>query len=656
MAILNDILDLSKIEAEKVELHTSDFSPADAVEDVVDLSADRARRKGIEICALVERDVPGLVRGDEMRFRQVLVNLISNGVKFTDHGDVKVRIGVEEQTERGSWVRVTVEDTGIGIDAHTADRLFESFTQADSSTTRQYGGTGLGLTISKQLVELMGGTIQATGVPGRGSTFSFTIPFASVEPGAERDAGAEAPHGGSGRRLLVADESESTRQAVVHWAAGVGIDAEQAVDASDAVRRMSAAASAGLPFDTVVLGARLVNADGDEVTAAAASNPAPGGTYIVVIGTPMERPRDLAAHGAAAFVSKPLRRSRLREALLDPGAASPDPPGRADARPDDLDGLSNPALSVLVAEDDSINQRLAAGLLDKRGVRAHVVSNGREALEALEHGSYAAVLMDCQLPGVDGYEATRELRRLERERRPRRHVPVIAMTANAMSGDRERCLAAGMDDHLGKPLDVEAFDAALVRWVTGDRASTGVADPSEGELPGDPRVEVRDRFETLEAEAETVALLRDELGEAFVTELWNGVLEQAPQALAEMRAATARNDPDALAAGAHTLAGSAATVGASAIAAAARALEHAGRSSDLTEARPLLDLLEEAIRDMSLALTLDTSPALEGAPRGGYALAAGPQLAEGTASPSSAPASSGLLPSSPYSSARPGSL
>ena len=192
--------------------------------------------------------------------------------------------------------------------------------------------------------------------------------------------------------------------------------------------------------------------------------------------------------------------------------------------------------------------------------------------------------------------------------------------------------------------------------MTGDRTSTGVTDRSEGELPGDPRVEASDRSETLEAEAETVALLREELGEAFVTELWNGVLEQAPQALAEMRAATARNDPDALAAGAHTLAGAAATVGASAIAAAARALEDAGRSSNLAEAGPLLDLLEEAIRDMSLALTLDTSPALEGAPRGGCALAAGPQLAEGTASPSSAPASSGLLPSSPYSSARPGSL
>lgn len=417
------------------------------------------------------------------------------------------------------------------------------------------------------------------------------------------------------RRLLVADESESTRRAVAHCAATLGIDVEEAVDGSDVLARVAAAAAAGLPFETAVLGVRLADTSGAEMAAAVASSTALRGARVVLIGTPAEQPPDLAAYGAAAFVSIPLRRSRLLRALLEPAEAPPDSFAPLEAATDDHNRPAHhSALPVLVAEDNPVNQRLVARMLEKRGLRAHVVTDGGQALEALERGHYAAVLMDCQMPGMDGYEATRELRRRERER-PGRHVPVIAMTAHAMSGDREHCLAAGMDDSLRKPLEVEACDSALVRWVAGDRERTG-AGRLEEELPADVDIDERDRADAVEADA-AVVLLREELGEDFLDELWNGVLEQAPGALAEMRAATARKDPDSVARSAHTLKGAAATVDASAVVAASRALEDAGRSSRLDEADPLLDRLEQAIRETRAARLAERRPDLAGTKRGG---------------------------------------
>jgi signal transduction histidine kinase/CheY-like chemotaxis protein len=467
MAILDDILDLSKIEAGKLELHKGEFSPGDLVEDVVDLFAAPARRKEIQISALVDRDLPASVEGDEMRFRQVLVNLVSNAIKFTDRGEVEVRVRADEEARRGGLLRVEVEDSGIGLDAETATRLFESFTQADSSTTRRYGGTGLGLTISKQLIELMSGTIEGTGRPGRGSTFSFTVPFTAPRRKDHDDDPSVDPER---RRLLVADERESIRRAVAHCAAALDIDVEGAADGPQALALAATAAAAGRPFDVAMVGIHLGGPRALNEATGVATNPALRGTRVVLIGTPDEEPEDLGAHGAVAFVSTPLRRSRLRLALLDPGTLADSP---AETRAHPHEDPNDPALPVLVAEDNPVNQRLTAKMLEKRGLRAHVVGDGRQALEALERGHYAAVLMDCQMPGMDGYEATEELRRREGGSRPRRRVPVIAMTAHAMSGDRDQCLAAGMDDYLRKPLEVEAFEAMLARWVAGYRDGTG---------------------------------------------------------------------------------------------------------------------------------------------------------------------------------------
>jgi two-component system, sensor histidine kinase and response regulator len=467
-AIVDDILDLSKIEAGRLELRTSEFSPAEAIEDVVDLFAARAGRKGLEIWSIVEPDIPRLVHGDETRFRQVLVNLVANAVKFTERGEVRVRGGRGGGHETGAGVCVEVEDTGIGIARRDAPRLFEAFTQGDSSTTREFGGTGLGLAISRQLVELMGGAIGADGEPGRGSTFRFSVPLAEV-------ARAPGEAGLGVRRLLVVDERESARRAVAASAAALGMTVEEARDGADALERMERAEREGEPVEVVVV-AEALAARNPAIAAAARGSGAPGGTRLVLLGAAGVEERDgFAACDAAPRVASPPRRDRLARAVVDAveaPAQAPVDPAPVGGAPE---GAGPPPLPVLIAEDNLVNQRLAARLLEKRGLLAHVVGDGREALEALERGDYALVLMDCQMPGMDGYEATRELRRREGRRGDGRRVPVIAMTAHAMSGDRERCLSAGMDDYLAKPFDVAALEAALARWLPVDRERASAA-------------------------------------------------------------------------------------------------------------------------------------------------------------------------------------
>jgi len=461
LAIVNDILDFSKIEAGRMQIDSAPFSPVVAVENATDILAAAARKKGLSLSTYVESDVPLRVAGDADRLRQVLLNLIGNAVKFTAAGSVTVR-AVVDRVEGGDTLglRFSVTDTGPGIAQDAAEQLFEPFRQADQSTRRRFGGTGLGLSISRRLVELMGGTIGFDSSPGRGSTFWFTVPFTRVHEGEERDR-ADALRGA---RVLLVDGEAVARQVVDQYLLAWGASASSTGNAAHALELARVAAERQAPFDVVVADRR---ASGDAFGFAARLHALDGCETVPIVlltgGEEAVNTQEARAHGFVAVVRKPIRQNVLHDtlvaALADPSAAG------VPAAPEAVLSRSADRVLVLVAEDNPVNRRLALQQLKKLGFRADAVTDGREAIDAVAHGKYDLVLMDCQMPEVDGFEATREIRRNEALRGG--HVPIIAMTANGLDGDRQACLAAGMDDYLAKPVQLAALRAVVERFANG---------------------------------------------------------------------------------------------------------------------------------------------------------------------------------------------
>lgn len=458
LAIVNDILDFSKIEAGRMELESVPFSPVVAVENATDILAAAARKKGLSLSTYVAPDVPLRVTGDADRLRQVLLNLLGNAVKFTAAGSVTVRAVVDRADAPDAVeLRFSVTDTGPGIAPAAAEQLFEPFRQADQTTRRRFGGTGLGLSISRRLVELMGGTIGFDSSPGRGSTFWFSVPFARVLDAAERDRGDAL----RGARVLVVDAEAEARHVVDQYLLAWGATASSTDNPGYALELAKAAGERRGPFDVVIVDRR---AGGDAFGFAARLRGVAGCEAVpLVLVTGVDEPNapDGRAHGFVAVVRKPIRQNVLHDALVAAlaGTASPAAPAPS------VLGLPADRVLVLVAEDNPVNRRLALQQLKKLGFRAHAVTDGREAVDAVARGGYDLVLMDCQMPDVDGFEATREIRRAEAARGG--HVPIIAMTANALEGDREACLAAGMDDYLAKPVQLSALRAVIERFANG---------------------------------------------------------------------------------------------------------------------------------------------------------------------------------------------
>jgi signal transduction histidine kinase/DNA-binding response OmpR family regulator len=458
LGIIDDILDFSKIEADRLELESVDFDVWATVEEALEILAVRAKAKGLEFGCAIRPEVPSLVTGDSGRVRQVLLNLVGNALKFTHEGGVAVRVS---RTDSGTGsdravLRFEVADNGIGIAPTARERLFEPFSQADSSTTRRYGGTGLGLAICKRLVEAMGGAIGVDSEPGRGSTFWFTLPLAVVAAPALPDAGL------TGRRLLLLDDRPLERATLAEQLRAWGATVDERATASlDAVPHAAGRAR----VDAVVLDVQTVGPDGLELARTIVTEPALSGAPLVILGPWGQIGLEAAAKevGAAACLTAPVRPSRLRVALGQvlegvtvawPAVAGASTPAAA-SRPAE-------ALRVLVAEDNRINQMVIVRMLEKAGHRVDIAGNGRAALAMLEGARYDMVFMDCQMPEMDGFEATRAIRAAEAG--TARHLAVVALTANAMEGDRERCLQAGMDDYIAKPLTQPALAAALARW------------------------------------------------------------------------------------------------------------------------------------------------------------------------------------------------
>jgi signal transduction histidine kinase/CheY-like chemotaxis protein len=458
LEIINDILDFSKIEAGKLRLETIEFELHKTVEEVVGLLSGSARKKGLELFCWIAPAIPHAVRGDPTRLRQVLTNLIGNALKFTEQGKVSVRVEpLEEQREGRIQVRFCIEDTGIGIAQDRQRRLFLPFSQGDASTTRRYGGTGLGLAISKQLVELMGGKMGLTSELGVGSTFWFSVQLEATPADATRCF--VLPEGVTRPRILVVEASTAAREMLHQQLLSWGFEHELCADPARALAAIRRAAGNGRHFALALLDTELVTDPGSELVRFLRDVQAVRPKVVLLswagaepeVGPPVLQP--------AARLSKPVRPSQLFDAIVslvgegDLIDLSLEPPVADEPAPHSADLA--PRLRILLAEDNPINQIVASKILAKGGYRCDAVSDGRAALAALEQGDYDVVLMDCQMPELDGFEATRELRR--REERGGRAAPVfvIALTANAMKGDRERCLEAGMDDYVSKPVKPE---------------------------------------------------------------------------------------------------------------------------------------------------------------------------------------------------------
>jgi two-component system sensor histidine kinase/response regulator len=455
LTIINDILDFSKVEAGHLELETIDFDLVQVVEDVAELVAESAQEKRLELVAYCSPELPPGLRGDPSRLRQVLLNLAGNAVKFTASGEVVVRAHLEEQTPSGMVVRFEVTDTGIGIAAQDQSRMFEAFSQVDSSTTRRYGGTGLGLAISRQLVTAMGGTIGVESRPGHGSTFWFTLPFElAVDPAAARPRETELL---TGLRVLVVDDNETNRVILDDQLSAWGMSVEAVDSGAHALSLLDAATREGRPFDLAVLDLCMPEMDGLELARRISAAPHLASTGLVLLTSgPDVAQADARAAGIATSLTKPVQLSRLQaalQALVASGRERPATPSEPVHR-----GRGR----VLVVEDGEINQLVATGILEHLGYIVDVADDGIQALDAHARATYDAVLMDVHMPRLDGYQATAEIRRREAGG-PR--TPIIAVTAGATEGDRERCLAAGMDDYVSKPIAREAVAAALDRWV-----------------------------------------------------------------------------------------------------------------------------------------------------------------------------------------------
>ncbi len=579
LSLLNDILDFSKIEAGRLDLEVIDFDLRTTVEGVAQTMARKAEDKGLEMACLVYHNVPAAVRGDPGRLRQVLVNLVGNAVKFTEKGEVVIRVAAVEETAGDVLVRFSVSDTGIGIPPERQQAIFERFVQADGSTTRRYGGTGLGLAISRQLVEMMGGEMGVESEAGRGSTFWFTARF-------EKQPLPDAPPmvvpvNLQGVHILAVDDNATNRTILTKMLSGFGCRPHAVSGGQEALDALRQAHENADPFELVLLDMQMPGMDGVSALREITRDPQVGDVPVVIL-TSMGRRGDAARLkelGAAGYLLKPVRQQQLFDALMAvigarrAHAAPPRGTPPALVTRHTISERKRRAARVLLAEDNAVNQKLALILLTRAGYPVDAVSTGREAVEAVRQGRYNLILMDVQMPEMDGFEAARQIRALEGAER---HTPIIAMTAHAMKGDRERCLAAGMDDYISKPLNAEEFFETLERWT--QRQQDG-GDPSAAEDETHRLDSALNLKQALPRFGDDMAFFRDMLGE-FLSHL-DEELPKLSNALEERRFA-------ALAKYARNLRGVAGNFAAVRLMEAAHRLEAAANASDLPACREIL--------------------------------------------------------------------
>ncbi len=590
LSLINDLLDFSKVEAGKLEFEELEFDLQLLLDDLTSIMALRAEERGLELQSVVEPGVPVLLEGDPGRLRQVLSNLMGNAIKFTHEGEVAIRVSVESETETHALLKFVVSDTGIGIPSDKLDSLFERFSQVDASTTRQYGGTGLGLAISRQLVELMEGEIGVSSTPGLGSDFWFTVRLGLQAPGS--GSGVSVPEDLSGVRVLVVDDNPTSREVLVSSLRGWAMRVEAVASGQVALVELRAAAAAGDPFRVAILDMQMPTMDGEELGARIKGDPELSDTRLIMLTSMAMRGHARRAQdiGFDGYLSKPARQDDLRGVLLmalSPGMLRGRLATRHSAR-EQAAALRLAGRRVLVVEDNATNQQVALGMLANLGVAADAVGDGAEALKALSGVPYDMVLMDVQMPVMDGLEATRGIR-AGIAGPVNRNVPVVAMTAHALQGDRERCLESGMNDYLSKPVKPRDLAAALIRnldlGADAEPEVSGVAAPASPSL-FDPDV-----------------LMSQLLGDtAVVRRVLERFLSDLPRQLSQLEGSLAAGDEEGARRGAHSVKGAAATVGAADLAAVARAMEQHLSRGESQRATTHLGRLKAAYQELAAAI------------------------------------------------------
>jgi len=565
LGLINDLLDFSRIEAGKLELVATAFDVRELLGDTLRTLGVRAHQKGLELASRIAPEVPRLVTGDAARLRQVIVNLVGNAIKFTATGEVLLEVEAKERDAAGATLAFAVSDTGIGVPPEKQRLIFEAFAQADGSTTREYGGTGLGLAIASRIVATMGGQLEIDSAPGRGSRFHFRARFGVGPASPVRQPLAARLRG---LRVLVVDDNATNRrileETLAHWRMRPTLTG----GSREALELLERAAALRRPFPLVLLDANMPELDGFALAERIRRRRRLARTKLLML-TSGPRPGDerrAVALGISSYLIKPVKQSDLFDRILE---ALDVRPAHVDARAPSRTAPGR-RLRVLVAEDNEVNQRVAVGMLERAGHRAVVVDNGRQALAAIAREVFDLVLMDVQMPELDGFETTAAIR--EHEQATKRHVPIVALTAHAMKGDAERCLAAGMDAYLAKPL----LPAELLATI--------------GRLAPDTPIDRARLLERVGGDARALA----EVARIF--------LADAPRRLAEMRRAVGKGDAHALRAAAHALKGAVSNFAAPAATEAALALQKIGDAAEMEEAPAALERLEAELAGVRRAL------------------------------------------------------
>ena len=571
LTLINDILDFSKIEAGKLEIEETEFDLRLLLEEVGDLMAIRSQQKNLEFILMIAPDIPAPVKGDPGRIRQILLNLTGNALKFTQEGDITVSVTPEYEKDDTIHLRFSVRDTGIGIPPEKQNKIFSAFSQADSSTTRKYGGTGLGLTICKKLVSLMGGKIGVLSREGSGSEFWFTLSLKKQEKSPEEQAVRSIEN----TRIIAVDDNSTNRRLISLLLDSWKSDYSVAEGGDSALKQMREATAAGRPFEIAILDMQMPYMDGEELGRRIIESEDIVTPKMVVMSSIGARGDAARLHemGFSAYLTKPVKQTQLYDCLAKVNGQNQAPEKAPLITRHSLKESRKASLKILIAEDNAVNQLVAVKILEKLGYRADLAANGAEAVEALTRIPYQIVFMDCQMPVKDGYEASAEIR-MKKDSIKNPDVVIIAMTANALKGDREKCIQAGMDDYITKPVTPKTISEVLDKWSSKVMSEDGVINDSSGVF------DVSKLEEDFEGDTDTIR------------EVLRMFLDTARGNMDELAAAIRSSEPRQVKILAHTLKGSALNIGAWVFSEAAARLEKLAGGEDLANAEVLHRVME----------------------------------------------------------------
>ncbi len=599
LSLINDILDFAKIESGHLALEKIDFDIRATVEGVVSTLAPRVDNKGLEIACLIQPDIPTRLKGDPGRLRQILLNLSGNALKFTEHGEIVIRVALERETDRFITLKFGVSDTGIGIPRERQAAIFERFIQVDSSTTRKFGGSGLGLAISKQLAELMHGQIGVISEPNVGSTFWFTAEFEKGKEAEEQQL--EKPEILKDLRILIIDDNPTNRTIFTKELESFGCRPDSLASSLSVVEQMENAVLQNDPYHVVLLDMQMPEKDGVTTLAEIKQNELAGSAKVIILTSMGQRgdATKLVELGCAGYLVKPVKKNQLLDMLLAVMGQR-----ATDERHQQAQLVTRHTLSehrrkmarLLLAEDNAINQKLAVNLLQKGGYSVDVVDNGRMALDAMLKNTYTLVLMDVQMPEMDGFEATRFYR--VHEGKITNHTPIIAMTAHAMKGDRERCLAAGMDDYLSKPLEPKEFFSTIETWLNRCLPTTGALPPLEAPKTTE-QTPVDESNKSLNI-SEALPRFGDDVN--FFMEMLNEFVNSLPERITQIEEAFTRGDLTQMSRLGHNLKGASSNFSAEAIRSLAYEVELKGRSEDAQGIPALIERLKLEMHNIQVTV------------------------------------------------------